>query len=223
MRGDILVKPEVITILKKIEQSFAQIEPIEQLRVDVTTALAEGVAPVEILQSMRSGLVEVGRKYEQGEFFLSELIMSGIMAQEISSILKPHLLKSNSQSLGKVIICTVKGDVHDLGKNLVSMMLNSAGFEVKDLGVDVHPDTLVETIAIEKPAVVAMSCLLTTAMSEMKTSMNLLEQKGIRANLKVLVGGRPITLDFARDIDADGYGQDAIEAMKIAKRVLQQT
>ena len=186
------------------------------------TALAEGVPPVEIVQSMRNGLAEVGKKYEQGEFFLSELIMSGIMAQEASSILKPHL-KSNNDSLGKVLICTVKGDIHDLGKNLVSMMLSSAGFEVKDLGVDVQSDTFVETIAIEKPGVAAMSCLLTTAMGEMKTSMRLLELKGVKGNVKVLVGGRPITSDFAKEIGADGYGQDAIEAMEIAKRVLRRT
>ena len=180
-------------------------------------ALVEGISPVKIMRSMTDGLTKAGRRYEEGEFFLSELIMSGIMAQEVSNMLKPHMSSSGAESLGRVVIGTVKGDIHDLGKNLVSMMLSSAGFEVADLGVDVPSERLVDAVWREKPAIVAMSCLLTTAMDEMKVTMNRLKEAGVREGVKVLVGGRPITMSFAEQIGADGYAEDAIQALSVAK------
>jgi methanogenic corrinoid protein MtbC1 len=207
-------------LLETIEKSFAQVAPLEQVKSYVERALSERVSPVEIMQSMSHGLAMAGRKYEQGEFFLSELIMSGIMAQEVSNMLKPHLPSSKNQFFGKVVIATVKGDIHDLGKNLVSMMLSSAGFEVVDLGVDVPSQRLVDAVEREAPEIAAMSCLLTSAMDEMKNTMSGLEATGIRSRVKVLVGGRPITPDFAKEIGADGYGADAIEAVNAAKRTL---
>ena len=186
----------------------------------VEMALAEKIPPPKIIQSMREGLSTAGRKYEEGEYFLSELIMSGIMAQELSKMLRPHLQSSSNQVLGKVVIGTVKGDLHDIGKNLVSIMLSSVGFEVIDLGVDVSKEKFIEAVEKENPNIVGMSCLLTIAMDEMKETLDGLAEAGLRKKVRVLVGGRPITLDFAREIGADGYGSDAIEAVDAAVRAL---
>jgi len=186
----------------------------------VEMALAEKIPPPKIIQSMREGLSTAGRKYEEGEYFLSELIMSGIMAQELSKMLRPYLQSSSNQVLGKVVIGTVKGDLHDIGKNLVSIMLSSAGFEVIDLGVDVSKEKFIEAVEKENPNIVGMSCLLTIAMDEMKETLDGLAEAGLRKKVRVLVGGRPITLDFAREIGADGYGSDAIEAVDAAVRAL---
>jgi 5-methyltetrahydrofolate--homocysteine methyltransferase len=208
------------SLLEKIEKSFAEIEPMDQVKRNVETALAENIPALEIMRSMRNGLAEAGRKYEQGEFFLSELIMGGLLAQEVANILKPHLLSSDNHPLCKVVICTVKGDVHDLGKNLVSMMLSSAGFQIIDLGVDVPSEKFVETVRKEEPTIAAMSCLLTSAMDEMKNTMSLMVETELRRNVKILVGGRPVTLNYSKEIGADGYGEDAIDALNIAKSLI---
>jgi len=205
------------SVLERIEDSFAQVSSVEQVKSLTATALVEGISPAEIMRSMSDGLAKAGRKYEKGEFFLSELIMSGIMAQEVSNLLKPHLSSSMSESFGKIVIGTVKGDIHDLGKSLVSMMLSSAGFEVMDLGVDVTSEKFVEAVEKERPRIAAMSCLLTSAMDEMKNTMNHLIEARIRSRVKVLIGGRPITNSFAKEIGADGYGEDAIQALNVAK------
>jgi 5-methyltetrahydrofolate--homocysteine methyltransferase len=207
------------SLLEKIEKSFAEIEPMDQVKRNIETALAENIPALEIMRSMRNGLAEAGRKYEQGKFFLSELIMGGLLAQEVANILKPHLLRSDNHPLCKVVICTVKGDVHDLGKNLVSMMLSSAGFQIIDLGVDVPSEKFVETVRKEKPTI-AMSCLLTSAMDEMKNTMSLMDETEFRRNVKILVGGRPVTLNYSKEIGADGYGEDAIDALNIAKSLI---
>ena len=207
-------------LLERIEASFAEVVSIEQVKSLTEKALGEGISPVKIMQSMSSGLSSAGEKYERGEFFLSELIMAGIMAQEVSNLLKPLMTKAMISSFGKVVIGTVKGDIHDLGKNLISMMLSSAGFEVVDLGVDVASEKFVEAVEKEQPSIAAMSCLLTTAMDEMKNTMNLLQEGGVRKRVKVLIGGRPITMNFAKEIGADGYGEDAIQALDAAKKAL---
>ena len=207
-------------LLEEIERAFRDVSGLDQMRRYTEMALDEKIQPSEIIASMRKGLSAAGAKYEQGEYFLSELVMSGIMAQELSVMLKPYLRRDESQSLAKIVIGTVQGDLHDIGKNLVSTMLSSAGFEVQDLGVDVPPEKFVEIVKREKPRVVAMSCLLTVAMDAMKNVMNRLTELGFRSRVKVLVGGRPITSDFAEQIGADGYGADAIEAASVAKGVL---
>lgn len=204
--------------LERIKNAFAEGASVEQVRSYVESALAEGISPIELMKSMRDGLAECGRRYEQGQFFLSDLIMSGIIAQEVSNMLKPHLLLSGeSKSLGKVVIGTVKGDIHDLGKNLVSMMLSCAGFEIIDLGVDVSSTKFVDAVEGESPTIAAMSCLLTTAMGEMRNTMDLFKERNVRKRTKILVGGRPITSDFAREIGADGYAEDAIQAVDLAR------
>ena len=206
--------------LERIENAFAEGASVEQVRGYVESALAEGVSPKELMKSMRDGLAECGKKYEQGQFFLSDLIMSGILAQEVSNLLRPHLLSEGEKSSGRVVIGTVKGDIHDLGKNLVSMMLSCAGFEISDLGVDVSPAQFVDAVEGESPTIAAMSCLLTTAMSEMRNTMDLLKARDVRKRTKILVGGRPLTTDFAKEIGADGYAEDAIQAVDLARNTV---
>ena len=206
--------------LEDIERAFAEVSGIDQMKSHFQAALAEGTSPLQILESMRQGLLTAGKKYEQGEYFLSELVMSGIMAQELSVMLKPYLQGGGSQSLARIAIGTVKGDLHDIGKNLVSTMLSSAGFEIHDLGVDVPPEKFVEVVKNDKPRIVAMSCLLTVAMDTMKNVMDRLVESGFRSGVKVLIGGRPITPEFVERIGADGYGEDAIEAVDVVKSAL---
>ena len=209
-----------MTLPEDIERAFAEISGVDQMKSYVQAALAEGTSPLRIVQSMRDGLSAAGRKYERGEYFLSELVMTGIMAQELSSMLKPYLQGGGEECLARIVIGTVQGDLHDIGKNLVSTMLSSAGFEIRDLGVDVPPEKFVQIVDNEKPRIVAMSCLLTVAMDTMKGVMDRLVESGLRSEVKVLVGGRPITPEFVEGIGADGYGEDAIEAVNVAKSVL---
>jgi 5-methyltetrahydrofolate--homocysteine methyltransferase len=209
-----------MSLLEDIERAFAEVSGVDQMKTHVQAALAEGTSPLQILQSMRQGLLAAGKKYEQGQYFLSELVMSGIMAQELSVTLKPYLQRGGGQSLARIAIGTVKGDLHDIGKNLVSTMLSSAGFEIRDLGVDVPPEKFVEVVEKEKPTMIAMSCLLTVAMDTMRNVMRQLKESGLRSHVKVLAGGRPITPDFVAHIGADGYAVDAIEAVSVAKGVL---
>jgi len=209
-----------MSLLEDIERTFAEVSGVDQMKSYVHAALTEGTSPLQILQSMRQGLLTAGKKYEQGEYFLSELIMSGIMAQELSAMLKPYLQRDGGQFLARIVIGTVQGDLHDIGKNLVSTMLSSAGFEIHDLGVDVAPEKFVEIVKNDKPRIVAMSCLLTVAMDTMRNVMGRLVESGFRSGVKVLVGGRPITPEFVERIGADGYGEDAIEAVDVAKSAL---
>jgi 5-methyltetrahydrofolate--homocysteine methyltransferase len=209
-----------VSLLEDVERAFAEVSGVDQMKSCVQAALAEGTSPLRIIQSMRDGLSAAGRKYERGEYFLSELIMTGIMAQELSSMLKPYLQRDGGQFLARIVIGTVQGDLHDIGKNLVSTMLSSAGFEIRDLGVDVAPEKFVEVVKNDKPRIVAMSCLLTVAIDTMKNVMGRLVESGFRSGVKVLVGGRPITPEFVERIGADGYGEDAIEAVDVAKSAL---
>ncbi|MEM2875759.1 MAG: cobalamin-dependent protein, partial [Candidatus Bathyarchaeia archaeon] len=190
------------------------------IKMRVKRVLDAGVEPKEIIEIVSLGLEEVGKKYESGEYFLSELIMAGIIGSEILGVLKPYLTSERMGYLGKVVIGTVKGDLHDVGKNIVVSMLASSGFEVIDLGIDVPSTKFLETVKKESPDVLAMSCLLTMAMDEMKRVIDDLKKSGLRDKVKVIIGGRPTSLDFALEIGADAYGSDAVEAVKAVKKLL---
>jgi 5-methyltetrahydrofolate--homocysteine methyltransferase len=190
----------------------------EKLQELVQAAVDAGVPANEILQkALIVGMDIVGEKMETGEMFIPEVLMSA-QAMAISvEILKPLLAEGESSSAGKVVIGTVKGDLHDIGKNLVVMMMESAGFEVIDLGVDVDPAKFVEAIKANKPSIVGLSALLTTTMPMMKKSIQSIEESGLRDNLKIIVGGAPVNQAFADEIGADGYAPDAGSASKMAK------
>jgi 5-methyltetrahydrofolate--homocysteine methyltransferase len=183
----------------------------------VKEALESGVAPVSLLnQGMIAAMAEVGRRFEEGEYYVPEMLIAARAMQGGMALLKPHLLQSEVKSAGRVAIGTVKGDLHDIGKNLVAMMLEGAGFEIKDLGTDVSPQKFVEA-AKAGVDIIAMSALLTTTMTNMKTTIAALQEAGLRSSVKVLIGGAPVTEAYAKQIGADGYAVDASRAVSAAK------
>ncbi|NOR23055.1 MAG: cobalamin-binding protein [Desulforhopalus sp.] len=190
----------------------------DKLQELVKEALAAGTPANQILQKgLIVGMDIVGEKMESGDMFIPEVLMAA-QAMSISvEILKPLLAEGEAASAGKVIIGTVKGDLHDIGKNLVVMMMESAGFEVIDLGVDVDPAKFVEAIRENKPSIVGLSALLTTTMPMMKKSIESIEESGLRDSLKIIVGGAPVNQAFADEVGADGYAPDAGSASKMAK------
>jgi len=214
------LKEEKERELAEVEKLISDLADVEVVKAAVIKALSSGATSTEVVNAMSSGLETVGSRYERGEYFLSELIMAGIISSEVSSALKPYLKGAMAKPFGKVVIGTVKGDLHDIGKNLVAMMLSSAGFEVIDLGVDVPPEKFVESVKKEVPDIVAMSCLLTIAMDEMKNIIGEMKRARLRSKVKVMVGGRPITEEFAEEIGADAYASNAIEAVRTAKSLV---
>lgn len=194
---------------------------VDDLKKAILQKLESGVDPTAIIDVLSRTLEEVGEKYEQGEFFLSELIMAGYLASEVSKLLKPYLTKAERKALGKLVIGTVKGDIHDIGKNIVIMMLEAAGFEVIDLGVDVSVDRFIEAVKKFRPDILGMSALLTSTISQVREVVSALEDAGLRRKVKVIVGGRPITRGFAVEIGADGYAEDSVKAIKLVKQLLE--
>jgi 5-methyltetrahydrofolate--homocysteine methyltransferase len=187
----------------------------------VQTALEQGVPAEEILhQAGIPALAEVGRLFEVGEKFVPEMLMSARSMQSVVDILRPHLVAANVKVVGTVVIGTVAGDLHDIGKNLVAMMLEGAGFQIIDLGTDVSPKKFIEAIREYQPHIIGMSALLTTTMASIKATIEALIEAGVRDQVKVLIGGAPITQDFATKIGADGFAPDAGSASRVAKALL---
>ena len=188
---------------------------------NVRAALEQGLDPETILnEGMVAAMKEVGRLFEEGEYFVPEMLVSARAMQEGLILLKPALAKGNVKATGKVIIGTVSGDLHDIGKNLVGMMLEGAAFEVHDLGTDVAPDKFIEAIKSTGAQIVAMSALLTTTMGNMKTTIQAIEAAGLRDKVKIMVGGAPLSDSYAAQIGADGYSPDACRAVVLAKSLV---
>ena len=187
----------------------------------VQSALDSGLEPAMVLnEGMVAAMAQVGALFEAGEYYVPEMLIAARAMQTGLAVLKPHLVQANFKSTGKVAIGTVKGDLHDIGKNLVSMMLEGAAFEIIDLGTDVSPEKLVEAVNKQGPDLIAMSALLTTTMPNMKTTIEALRQAGLRDKVKVMIGGAPVTAKYAEDIGADGYAPDASKAVSLAKSLV---
>jgi len=207
--------------LNQIKESFLSFD-FDGTKELVRKALEEDkIDPIEIIEkSLRPAMEIVGDKFEKGEFFLSELVVAGDLFKEImDELIKPKLKKAEKE-LGTIVIGTVRGDLHDIGKNIVATMLEVAGFKVIDLGVDVSPEAFVEAVKKYNPDIVGMSALLTTTMIEMENVIKELEKAGVRDKVKVIVGGAAVTDEFAKKIGADAYGKDAVEAVEICKKLL---
>lgn len=186
----------------------------------VEQALAEGIKPNIILNDgLISAMAEVGKLFEEGEFFVPEMLIAARAMSAALELLKPHLVAQGVEPVGKVAIGTVKGDLHDIGKSLVAMMLEGAGFEIVDLGVDVSPEQFVNAVK-DGATIVAMSALLTTTMPNMKTTIDAFENAGLREQAVIMVGGAPVTQAYADEIGADGYSPDASAAVRKAKELL---
>ncbi len=182
-------------------------------------ALDEGLSAKDILDNgLMPGMDHVGVEFRAGNMFVPEVLRSARAMQASMNFLKPLLAETGVQMVGKVLLGTVKGDLHDIGKNLVGMMCEGAGFEVKDLGKDVAPETFVEAVKEFEPNVVGMSALLTTTMRAMEHTIKALEEAGVRDRVKVMIGGAPVTQAFADQIGADGYASNAAAATELAKK-----
>jgi 5-methyltetrahydrofolate--homocysteine methyltransferase len=191
------------------------------VEVAVSQALDAGVNPRIVLdEGLIAGMAEVGHRYETGELYVPEMLVAARAMQAGLAVLKPHLVGQAVPATQKVVLGTVKGDLHDIGKNLVGMMLEGAGFEVIDLGTDVGPEKFADAVRAHKPQLVGMSALLTTTMQNMKSTLEALEDLGVRSQVKVMVGGAPLTDAFAKEIGADGYAPDASRAVALAKSLL---
>ncbi len=187
----------------------------------VKQALTNGIPAEQILnEGLIAAMAHVGKLFEEGEYYVPEMLIAARAMKGGLELLRPALAAAKVQAIGKIVIGTVQGDLHDIGKNLVAMMMEGAGFEVIDLGVDVTPEKFVEAIHAHQPQLVGCSALLTTTMPKMKATINAIERAGIRSQVKVLVGGAPVTARYASEIGADAYAPDASAAASIAKSLL---
>lgn len=208
------------TILEQLQDDLYN-GRVDEVRADTENALRDSIsASVVLNQGLISGMEQVGKDFKQGTLFIPEVLLSANAMHAGLEVLRPLLAQSEHQPMGKVVIGTVVGDLHDLGKNLVSMMLQGAGFEVVDLGIDVSPESFVEAVSTRGADLLGMSALLTTTMPAMKRTIEGLEKSGLRNQVKVLVGGAPVTPDFAKKIGADAFAPDAVTAVDVARELI---
>ena len=184
-------------------------------------ALADGVEPLKLVQEyMMPAMAEVGRRFECSEYFVPELLLAARAMKTALELVRPLLTATGAQQVGRVAIGTVKGDLHDIGKNLVAAMLEGGGYEIIDLGVNVTPEQFITAVKEKGANIVAMSALLTTTLPSMKTTVDALKQAGVREQVKILVGGAPVTQKYADDIGADGFSESAAGAVAAAKKAV---
>ncbi len=194
---------------------------LEQAQAVTQQAIAEGIEPQSIINDyMVKGMEEIGARFEAGKAFVPNLLMSARAMKGCLELLKPLLKGDNSTSAGRVVIGTVKGDLHDIGKNLVASMLEGCGFEVINLGVDVSSDKFIDAAKANHADIICMSALLTTTMNYMKEVIAAVKASGLRDQVKVMVGGAPLNNDFAVAIGADGYSSNANDAVALARRLV---
>lgn len=209
-----------MSILKDLSEAL-QAGDVNGVKNGIDAALKDGLTPREILyDGLMDGMSIVGEKFKKNEVFVPEVLIAARAMNAGMEVLKPKLIETGVESVGKVVIGTVKGDLHDIGKNLVRMMLEGAGFEVKDLGTDVSAEDFVKAIKEEKPNIVGLSALLTTTMPQMSDVITALQENGLRDDVKVMIGGAPVTDGFAQEIGADAYAKDAATAASIARERL---
>lgn len=178
-----------------------------------TDAMNKGISPENAIGSIRNGLDIAGKKFEEGEYFLSELVVTGEIAKEAMKIIEPYLKNEKKESKGKIVLATVDGDIHDIGKNVVNMLLTASGFEVIDLGVTVPTDQIIEAVRKNRPHILGLSALITITMVEMEEIIRKLIKNDLRKNLKIIVGGSPVSEEYAMKIGADHRAVDAVEGV----------
>jgi 5-methyltetrahydrofolate--homocysteine methyltransferase len=199
---------------------------LEQGQAQKVSALTQqllnaGVSPQKILnEGLIAGMAVVGEKMRIGEMYLPEVLQSAGAMHGSLKLLQPHLVREGVQSRGKILMGTVKGDMHDIGKNLVGIMLQGAGFDIVDLGQNVPPQKFIEAITAHKPAILGLSAMLTTTMLNMRTTIDAISAAGLRSDLKIIIGGAPVSQKFADEIGADGYARDAVLAIDTVKQLL---
>jgi 5-methyltetrahydrofolate--homocysteine methyltransferase len=206
--------------LKELQEALFRGD-VSKVKELTKMALQEDIEPKEILeQGLIKGMDVVGVKFKNNEIFLPEVLLASQAMYGGLELLQPRLIKSGVKAVGKVVIGTAKGDLHDIGKNLVSMMLKGGGFEVVDLGIDVSPEKFLKAVREHKPDIVGISALLTTTMIGMADVITALEEAGLRDKVKVMIGGAPVAQEFADEIKAEGYASDAASAVDKARELV---
>jgi 5-methyltetrahydrofolate--homocysteine methyltransferase len=209
-----LIKQKVLQQLQNCVINFE----MDKIKKIVAKAIKAGIKPYLVVEKLSEAMDVVGKRYEAGEYFLSDLIMAGETMKVAMEVLEPHLKTSiAARTYGVVVIGTVQGDLHDLGKNLVVTLLNAAGFQVIDLGVDVPPERFVNVVKTTKPDILALSCLLTTTIPSIEKTIQMLTEEGLRDDVWIIIGGAPLNTKIAEEIGADAYGKDAVEGVTICK------
>jgi 5-methyltetrahydrofolate--homocysteine methyltransferase len=205
-------------IFEEISTSFSNLENSGKIQNLVRKALSDGIPALEILEKgMRVGLDKVGQKYEACEYFLSELLYAATIMNEVMDILKPELEKGIQEEKGKIVLGTVRGDIHDIGKNIFKMLAISSGFNVIDLGVDVEAEKFITAIKEMKADILALSALLTTTLPEIKVVVKALQDSNVREHVRVIIGGNAVTKEFAKEASVDTAALDAVEGLNICK------
>ncbi|OGD54910.1 hypothetical protein A3K80_01695 [Candidatus Bathyarchaeota archaeon RBG_13_38_9] len=206
--------------LAKIANSLAELDS-ETLKKSLENALHNKISVQEIIrEGLGKGMQVVGERYEKGEYFLSELIMAGVTMREGMVLMEPYFKGQTSETRGKILIGTVEGDLHDIGKNIVATMFRSAEFEVHDLGVDVPPETFVKKTEEIKPDIVALSALLSVTLGKVKETIRALSDSSLRKDLKIIIGGSCLNLKIAKELGADAFGRDAWDGVNQAKHLI---
>jgi 5-methyltetrahydrofolate--homocysteine methyltransferase len=205
-------------ILEQLHNSVVECDAPADTVALAQEAIEQHIDPIEIMDAVKRGLDLVGEKYERNDLFLMDLILAGTAASEVVRLMRPLL--GGSPLIGKCVIGTVAGDMHDIGKSLVIATLSSAGFEIVDLGVDVSAEKFVEAVKKEKPNILGMSALLTVTLDAFRVTLDAVKAAGLRDSVKVMVGGNPVTPEYAKQICSDGYGKDAVEAARVARKLI---
>lgn len=205
--------------LEKLAEAIVNLD--EKAALEISKKMIEsGADPIEVLETCRKGMTKVGEKFEAGEYFLSDLVMAAEIFKEITEIIKPQLKRIVTKPLGKIVIGTVQGDIHDIGKNIVKALLEAEGFDVVDLGVDVPPEKFVEAIKEYKPDIVGMSGLLTLAIESMKKTADAIKNAGLRDKVKIIIGGGRADEEAKNYVGADAWSDEAAKGVKLCKEIL---
>ncbi|MBS7650434.1 MAG: cobalamin-dependent protein [Candidatus Bathyarchaeia archaeon] len=208
-----------LSVLDEIAEAISNLEGVPQTKKLVEKALRQKHSIREIVErGLKKGLDEVGSKYEKGEYFLAELLYAGEIMNSILDVLKPHMKHEVVEKKATIVLGTVKGDMHDIGKNIFGMMARFSGFDVRDLGVDVDPKRFVEEVGGTGAEIVGMSTLLTSTLPEVKNVLDELKSAGLRSKVKVIIGGNAVTKQFAEEAGADAAALDAVEGVEICRR-----
>ncbi len=190
----------------------------EVLKELVQRAIDESIPIEEIINALSEGMNIIGEKYQSGEYFVTELIIAGETMKEAMEVLQPHMETKDGDESGIIVLATVAGDIHDIGKNILNMLLTTAGFKVIDLGVDVSTDDIVKAVKEHKPDILGLSALLTTNLEQFPRVVDQLKAEGVRENVKLIVGGAVVTEEFAKEAKVDSYAKTAIEGVNICKK-----
>ena len=207
------------TEILEIVRSISNLERLSRIKEMVETAVKRGNTTTEIVEKgIRRGLEDVGKRYESGEYFLSELLYAGEIINGLFDVLKLYLKQDEMKPKGIILIGTVRGDMHDIGKNIFGMLAQFSGFKVYDLGVDVEPKRFIEEVRKTSPGILGMSTLLTSTLPQLKVVIDELKAAGIRNRVKIILGGNAVTKQFAEEVGADAAALDAVEGVNICKR-----